>query len=180
MELAWINDVMCPVNEVPAALLDRGLYFGDGVYEVIRSYDGKLFAFEEHLGRFERSLKEIYLGHVDIQAIRDKVMEAFERAGYANAKIYFHVTRGSHMRDHLPSEGIVPNFFLTIGPLGDASPVKQKGIKVSTFPDWRWKRCDIKSLNLLPNIMARIDAAKKGCSEAILVDDANTITEGAG
>lgn len=181
MELAWINDEMCPLNEVPAALLDRGLYFGDGVYEVIRSYDGRLFAFEEHMARFERSLREIYMDYVDVAEIRRKVVEAFERAGHANAKIYFHVTRGSEMRDHLPSEGLEPNFFLTLQPLGDSAKVKEAGLKVSTFPDWRWKRCDIKSLNLLPNIMARIDAAKKGAAEAILVDETNnTITEGAG
>lgn len=180
MELALINDTMCPLNEVPAALFDRGLYFGDGVYEVIRSYDGRLFAFEEHMARFERSLKEIYIENVDIQEVRRKVEDAFEKAGYKNAKIYFHITRGSERRDHLPSEGLRPNFFLTVQPLGDASRVKEQGIKVSTFPDWRWKRCDIKSLNLLPNVLARIDAWKKGCSEAILVDDSGTITEGAG
>lgn len=180
MELAWINDEICPLNEIPAALLDRGLYFGDGVYEVIRSYEGRLFAFDEHLARFERSLKEIYMDYVDMGEIRRKVVEAFEQAGYPNAKIYFHVTRGSEMRDHMPSPDLSPNFFLTVQPLGDSTKVKETGIKVSTFPDWRWKRCDIKSLNLLPNVMARIDAGKQGCSEAILVGDDGTITEGAG
>jgi D-alanine transaminase len=68
---------------------------------------------------------------------------------------------------------------LTVTELEDDSQVKAKGISVSTYPDLRWKRCDIKSLNLLPNVLARQDAEKKGCSEAILVDEAGTITEGA-
>ena len=72
-----------------------------------------------------------------------------------------------------------PNFFLTVTELPDDIKAKTKGIAVSTHPDWRWKRCDIKSLNLLPNILAKTDAAKKGCDEAIFVDDSGLITEGA-
>ena len=83
------------------------------------------------------------------------------------------------MRDHLFDANLQPNFFLTVTPLSDDSKTKTDGIAVSTHPDWRWKRCDIKSLNLLANVLARRDAAKKGCAEAILVDDAGLITEGA-
>jgi D-alanine transaminase len=72
-----------------------------------------------------------------------------------------------------------PNFFLTVTELEDDSEAKTKGIAVSTHPDWRWKRCDIKSLNLLANVLARQEAAQKGCDEAILVDEAGLITEGA-
>jgi D-alanine transaminase len=73
---------------------------------------------------------------------------------------------------------VKPNFLLTISPLGKAENEKENGIKVSSFPDWRWKRCDIKSLNLLPNVLARMDAAGKGANEAILVNDRGEITEG--
>jgi D-alanine transaminase len=72
-----------------------------------------------------------------------------------------------------------PNFFLTITELPDDTEEKSKGIAISTYPDWRWKRCDIKSLNLLPGVLARRDAAQKDCAEAILVDQAGFITEGA-
>jgi D-alanine transaminase len=160
--------------------MDRGIYFGDGVYEVIRSYNSRIFALSEHLERFGKSLKEIGITNVNIDDISQKVQKAFEHASIDNAKIYFHITRGSAMREHAGSADLKPNFFLTITELPDSSQEKQEGIAVTTFPDWRWKRCDIKSLNLLANVLARMDAEKKGAKEAILVNDRDQITEGAG
>ena len=107
-------------------------------------------------------------------------LTAFEHANIANAKIYFHVTRGSELRSHVGSKGLKPNFFLTVTELPDDSRKKAAGIKVATHPDWRWKRCDIKSLNLMANVLAKIEVEKTGCDEAILVDDSGHITEGAG
>jgi D-alanine transaminase len=151
------------------------------VYEVIRSYNGHIFALDEHLARFERSLREIQIHGVEISEIRQKIYDAVNRSGYTNAKIYFHITRGSESkRDHLPDPELRPNFLLTVNALKDDPEYKKKGIAVSTHPDWRWKRCDIKSLNLLANVLARIEANKQGASEAILVGDDGTITEGAG
>ena len=180
MDIAMIDDQMLPMAELAGPYLDRGLYFGDGVYEVVRGYDGRIFALDEHLDRFNRSLREIQIAGVDIESVRQKVLSAVDRAGYENAKIYFHVTRGSEPRDHLPGQNAEPNFLMTISELKDDPEAKEKGIAVSTHPDWRWKRCDIKSLNLLANVLARIEAEKKGSSEAILVDDDGMITEGAG
>ena len=180
MQLAMIDGAIRPFEELEPAYLDRGIFFGDGVYEVLRSYDGRIFALDEHLRRFAGSLAAIGITGVDMDLIRSRVLKAFEAAGIANAKIYFHVTRGSAPRNHLPEANLQPNFFLTITELQDNPASKANGIAVSTHPDWRWKRCDIKSLNLLPNILARSDAAKKGCGEAIFVDDAGLITEGAG
>jgi D-alanine transaminase len=179
MQIAMVNDKILPMTELEPAYLDRGLFFGDGVYEVIRSYNGKLFALEEHLSRFARSLNGVRITKVDINVIRARVVRAFEAAGIANAKIYFHVTRGSGPRDHVPGADLEPNFFLTVIELEDESAIVNQGIAVSTYPDLRWARCDIKSLNLLPNVLARQDAAEKGCFEAILVDSSGLITEGA-
>jgi len=181
MQVAMIQGKIVPATELEPAYLDRGIYFGDGVYEVLRSYDGRIFALEEHLQRFARSLSAIEIKGVDINQVRDRIRMAFNAAAISNAKIYFHVTRGSAPRDHICAADLKPNFFLTITELADDDrQVKTEGITVSTYPDWRWKRCDIKSLNLLPNVLARRDAAKKGCAEAILVDEAGFITEGAG
>ncbi len=105
-------------------------------------------------------------------------MQGFEKAGIANAKIYFHMTRGSDMRSHGWNDHIKPNFFMTITELCDNSKIKARGVAVSTYPDLRWKRCDIKSLNLLANVLAKQDAEKKGCFEAILVNEEGFITEG--
>ncbi|MHC4477989.1 MAG: aminotransferase class IV [Planctomycetota bacterium] len=178
MELAMIADKIVPMAELDPAYLDRGMYFGDGVYEVVRSYDGKIFALEEHLQRFANSLAQTQTAGVDLETVRRRVEEAFAQAAIADAKIYFHITRGSAPRNHLCHENLKPNFFLTISHLPDDTEAKTKGIAVSTHPDWRWRRCDIKSLNLLPNVLARMDAAKKGCEEAIFVDEAGLITEG--
>jgi D-alanine transaminase len=180
MQIAMIDDKIVPFEKLEPIYLDRGLYFGDGVYEVLRSYNGKIFALEDHLKRFSKSLAAIDIRGLDINDVRDRVLEAFDKAGIDNARIYFHITRGSGPRSHNWADDIRPNFFLTITALGDDSKAKTAGIAVSTFPDWRWKRCDIKSLNLLANVLARQNAAQKGCEEAILVDENGLITEGAG
>ena len=180
MQLAMIQDRIVAMAELGPAYLDRGVYFGDGVYEVLRSYDGKIFALEEHLERFRGSLAAIGIGGIDVEQVRRRIFDAFSKAQIGNAKIYFHVTRGSAVRKHVAEGDLQPNFFLTVTELDDDTQVKAAGIAVSTHPDWRWKRCDIKSLNLLANVLARMDATKKGCDEAILVDEAGLITEGAG
>jgi D-alanine transaminase len=180
MKLAMVDDRIASFEELDPVHFDRGIYFGDGVYEVLRSYNGKIFALEEHLQRFAGSLAAIRITNIDIATVRERVERAFQTAGFANAKIYFHVTRGSEPRNHTWKPDLKPNFFLTVSELADNSQEKAKGIGVCTEPDLRWKRCDIKSLNLLPNILAKQAAADKGCSEAILVDATGYITEGAG
>ncbi|MDD5064400.1 MAG: aminotransferase class IV [Phycisphaerae bacterium] len=175
-----IDDKIVPLAELEPIYNDRGTYFGDGVYEVLRSYNGKIFALEEHLQRLTRSLSEIRIVNVDIDQIRSRIEKAFEAAGISDARIYFHITRGSVPRSHTWTADLKPNFFLTIIAQPDDTEEKSKGIAVSTHPDWRWKRCDIKSLNLLANVLARQDAEEKGCAEAVFVDDAGLVTEGAG
>ena len=180
MQIALVQDKIIPIEKLESVYLDRGVFFGDGVYEVIRSYNGKIFALEEHLQRFAASLAAIDITGIDIDRIRAGILKAVKAADITDAKIYFHVTRGSAMRNHLWKDDLEPNFFLTVTELQDDTQAKTEGIAVSTHPDWRWKRCDIKSLNLLPNVLARRDAAKKGCAEAILVNESGLITEGAG
>jgi D-alanine transaminase len=180
MQIAMIDDKIVPLDELLPIYNDRGIYFGDGVYEVLRSYNGKIFALDEHMLRLARSLAEIKITDVDIDQIRSRIKKAFDAAGVSNARIYLHITRGSAPRSHTWTADLKPNFFLTITELSADSKDKTNGITVSTHPDLRWKRCDIKSLNLLANVLARQDAEQKGCSEAIFVDDAGLITEGAG
>jgi len=180
MKLAMVDERLVPIESLDPIYCDRGLYFGDGVYEVLRSYNGKIFALDEHMERFAASLAAIRITNIDIRTVRERVERAFKAAGLPNAKIYFHVTRGSAPRNHTWDPNLKPNFFLTVSAVADHHEEKARGIAVCTHPDLRWKRCDIKSLNLLPNILARQDAADRGCDEAILVDDAGFITEGAG
>jgi D-alanine transaminase len=177
MQLAMVGDKFIESGKLDSAYLDYGTFFGDGVYEVLRSYDGKIFALEEHLDRFKRSLKEVDIEGIDIETVRQRVLKAFEKCKTPNAKIYFHITRGAGPRDHA-AEGLEPRFFLMVSELEDASDQKQNGISVMTVPDTRWKRCDIKSLNLLANVLAKRLVHKKGCQEAIFVDEKGFITEG--
>ncbi len=180
MRIAMVGDRIVSMGELDPVYLDRGIFFGDGVYEVVRSYSGRIFALEDHLARFSRSMSEIGIGGIAIDQVRERVLRAFEAADLEDARIYFHVTRGSAPRNHGWDEDMRPNFFLTVSEAPDATEDKQKGISVCTQPDWRWKRCDIKSLNLLANVLARQAAEKKGCKEAVLVDENGLITEGAG
>ena len=178
MQLAMVDDKLIETGKLDSAYFDYGVFFGDGVYEVLRSYDGRLFALEEHLARFKRSLKEVDIGGIDIETVRQRVLLAFDKCKVPNAKIYFHITRGSGPRDH-SARGLKPRFFLMVTEIDDSTEQKQRGISVITVADTRWKRCDIKSLNLLPNVLARRQAQKRGCQEAIFVDEKGCITEGA-
>ena len=178
MQIAMIDDEIIPLSDVTSERLDRGTFFGDGVYEAMRSYDGRLCTLREHLARFERNLKAIDITGIDINQIRNRVEKAYSAADIPNAIIYFHITRGSGYRSYLCGD-LKPNFFLTIAELPDFTEIKKNGISVMTYPDLRWKRCDIKTLNLLPNVLAKRAAVEKGFDDAILVDDDGLITEGA-
>lgn len=173
-----IDNEILNFGQLDRACSDRGLFFGDGVYEVIRSYDGCIFGLDEHIARFKSSLKAVEIEGVDVNVIRQRVEKAYAASGLKNAKIYFHITRGCGPRDHAAT-GLTPRFFLTVEKTDDCIEIKEKGIKVITVPDTRWARCDIKTLNLLPNVLAKKQAAKAGADEAIFVNEAGFITEGA-
>ncbi len=175
MELAMINDTVVDIKQARVSAHDRGLLFGDGVYEVIRFCNGKLFEMEEHMSRFEHSLREMdMLSHVDLGVIRNRVDQALAESKLKEAKVYFHVTRGSSPRAHDYNDSWQPEFLLTVRPVKDKHQETGRAI---IHPDWRWKRCDIKSLNLLANVLAKHAATKAGAYEAILVDEKGMITE---
>lgn len=178
MQLVMIDDKFVDSAKVDLANFDYGTFFGDGVYEFLRSYNGKLFALEEHLERFKNSLNAIEIDGISIDTIRERILTVFKKYNKPNVKIYFHVTRGTGIREHA-KDGLTPRFFLTIDEIEDASEYHKTGIKVISVPDNRWKRCDIKSLNLLPNVLAKRAAHRQDCQEAIFVDDKGYITEGA-
>ena len=114
MQIVMIGDKIAPAEEVDPVHFDRGTFFGDGVYEVIRSYDGRIFALEEHLQRFANSLSAIGIAGLDIDQVRRRLLRAFDAAGIADAKVYFHVTRGSASRDRVCNDDVRPNFFLIV------------------------------------------------------------------
>ena len=175
MELAIINDQVLPLDQAPPAVFDRGLYFGDGVYEVVVGDHQKLFAWQQHLQRFKKSLQELDLAdRVDTGRIEQHVLDALDQANLSYPLVYFHVTRGSAPRTHDYDDHWKPNFLLTVTERTHQKPLAGSAI---THPDYRWKRCDIKSLNLLGNVIAKHAATKAGAYDALLVDDQGLVTE---
>ncbi|MBN1845710.1 MAG: aminotransferase class IV [Sedimentisphaerales bacterium] len=175
MELAMINDTIVPIAEARIPAHDRGLFFGDGVYEVVAAAGGRLFGLDRHLRRLEHSLREMdMLGRVDLELIEQRVRRAYAEAQLPDAKVYFHLTRGCALRAHEYDSDWQPNFFLTVGA---RRRLPFETVTAITHPDWRWKRCDIKSLNLLANVLAQNAARRQGAYEALLVDENHCVLE---
>jgi len=177
-EVVYLNGQFVPPEEAVVSINDRGFLFGDAVYEVVRSYRGRLWALEPHLQRLRRSLSEVDLHGVDIEQLRQVIEEACRRSGFAEANVYIQVTRGVAPRRHAYSRAMRPTVLVQvrdIGPMVD--PRMDEGVEAITAPDLRWRRCDIKSTNLLANVLARTRATDQGAFEAILVDEEGYVTE---
>jgi D-alanine transaminase len=177
-ELANVNGKVVPAAEAVVPAEDRGNLFGDGVYEVLRSYGGRLWAYARHWQRLERSLGEIGIGNADLAQIGRWVRLTYEQSQISDATVYFHITRGAAPRSHAWSEDMTPNFLMTVRPFASRGPLSETGVHAITTPDQRWGRCDIKSLNLLPNVMAKQQARSRQAHEAIFVDRENRVVEG--
>lgn len=178
-DIAWVNGRVTPISEAVLPIDDRGTQYGDGVYEVLRTYGGRLFAPDRHYARLRRSAAAIGLpadGRLaSIEAIVD---ECVALAGFPESLAYVQVTRGTAPRAHVYPKGIVPNCVVTVRPLAaDYSREKRDGVRVILLPDIRWGRCDIKSLNLLPNVLAKNRANDSGAFEAVFVDRDGRVTE---
>ena len=179
-DIAFINGRFLPWEEATVSIDDRGFQFGDAVYEVIRTYRGGPFEFGAHLARLNRSAGELSIRQ---PYTREQwlgwVQQGLSLAGYQEAKIYIQVTRGVAPREHGFPSDILPTVVMTIRkfhPL--AADVRSAGVSACTREDLRWGRCDIKSVNLLANVLAREEAKKAGVFETILVRD-GFVMEGA-
>ncbi len=179
-DVAFVNGLFVPLVEAKISIEDRGFQFGDGVYEVIRTYKGRPFALEAHLARLERSAMALDLAQPYSRTEwAHLVLEGVKRAAYPEAKIYIQLSRGVAPRDHAYPAQVTPTVVMTIRefhPL-DRS-VQAAGVEVMTTEDIRWGRCDIKSVNLLANVLARQQAKQAQVFEAILVKE-GLVTEGA-
>ncbi|ULA62362.1 MAG: D-alanine aminotransferase [Nitrospira sp.] len=178
-DLAFINGRFLPWHEATVSIEDRGFQFGDGVYEVIRTYHGRPFELGAHLNRLDRSARELSLIQPYTRAQwTEWIQQGVRDAGYAEAKIYIQITRGVAARDHAFPPNVAPTVVMTIRELAPF-PIKTReaGVIAKTCEDLRWGRCDIKSVNLLANVLAREEAKRAGVFEAILVKD-GLVTEG--
>ena len=169
-----------PLDDVRVSVLDRAFMFGDAVYEVIRVYSGRAFLRGPHMDRLRRSLKEIHID-ADVARIDARMGDTLARSGVAEGMVYIQVTRGAAPRRHqFPDPPVPPNELIYIEPL-DGDPydhLRENGASLLTVPDFRWGRCDIKSVNLLANCMAAQQAKAAGCLEALLIAEDGTVTEG--
>lgn len=169
--IAWVNGKISGLQEAQVPFLDRGYFFGDGVYEAVKVCEGKLFALKEHLERFERSMKEIRITPPKSQEeLTGIIRECVEKAGIADAMVYLQVTRGVGPRMHTFLPEGKPMVTLFVAPMAPVEEkVREAGVSCITVPDERWAHPHIKTLNLLPNVLAKQEAAEKGAYEAIFV-----------
>jgi D-alanine transaminase len=178
--LACLNGELLPVDEARVPVMDRGFLFGDAVYEVIRIYEGRCWLEDEHLGRLERSLAALEFGPVDISRLTDRLRRVISASAIGEGTAYIHLTRGVASREHAFPRPGVPLTELIIVRAFDAgrlNSLRDTGVKTLSHPDLRWKRCDVKSTNLLGNVLASEAARRAGCYEAILVDSEGFVTE---
>ncbi|NUQ00860.1 MAG: aminotransferase class IV [Armatimonadetes bacterium] len=178
-EIAYLNGDFTTLDEASISVNDRGYLFGDGVYEVIRGYGGRLWTFERHWQRLARSLAELRIEGVDLDALEKIARECVRRAETAEPLLYVQITRGIAPRSHFWETNLVPSILVTVREFrGPSEQARREGVSCITTLDTRWKRCDIKSLNLLPNVMAKQEAHLAGAFEAVFRDENGTITEG--
>lgn len=180
--IAYVNGRYVPQREACVNVEDRGYQFADGVYEVVHLHQGRFIDEDRHLGRLERSLGEIRIAMpMARSALRHVLQEVARRNRVRDGLLYMQVTRGVAPRDHaFPKPGTAPALVVTIRRIGPY-PTSVDGWtgRVVTHPDERWARCDIKSVGLLPNVLARQAAREQGAIEAVLVGPGGMVTEGA-
>ncbi len=182
--ISYLNGTFQPVNEARISPLDRGFIFGDGIYEVIPVYGGKLFRLDEHLKRLDDNLAAVRikqpLSDIAWQSVLNEMVARNQPINGDEQSIYLQITRGIAERDHgFPDSHIEPTLFIMSSALKPLpTSIAEHGVTAITHEDIRWKNCHIKSTSLLGNILLRQHAYDEDAVEAILIRDGE-VTEGA-
>ncbi len=179
-DLVCLNGELMPADEAKIPIWDRGFIFGDAVYEVLRIYHGRCWLEDEHWARLRRSLHEMRITGVDLDRLKQRAERTIAVSGVLEGIIYLHVTRGVAPRAHaFPGPHVPPTEFIAVRPYDDSQTAQSRetGVDVITHPDLRWKRCDVKSTNLLANVLANEAAHQAGALEAVLVSPEGFVTE---
>jgi D-alanine transaminase len=181
--IAYVNGRYQPLAAAKVHVEDRGYQFGDGVYEVCEVRDGRPIDQRRHLERLQRSLSELRIAlPISLRALDVVLHEVVRRNRIGYGIVYLQITRGVARRDHaFPTVAVTPSLVVTARPLNLLRNEKlaEDGIAVISVPDNRWGRVDIKTIGLLPNVLARQAAIEKGARDAWFVDSAGTVTEAA-
>jgi D-alanine transaminase len=177
--LANLNGEIMPLEAVRISALDRGFLLGDAIYEVLRVYGGKPWLEEGHFERLKRSLREVRIEGVDLHRLRQRMHQTLAASSFLEATLYIQITRGSAPRSHVFPAQATPLELLYVQAFADPyQEGRRSGIRAITHADLRWERCDIKSTNLLANVLAAQAAKEAGCKEALLFLPDGTLTEG--
>src|SRR5271169_815844 len=181
--IAYVNGRYLPMRAAMVHVEDRGYQFGDGVYEVCEVREGRLIDERRHLARLKRSLDELRIRQpMSPRALGVVLREVIARNRISYGTVYLQVTRGVARRDHaFPVPEVTPSLVVTARPLSGARnmALAATGIAVISMPDNRWGRVDIKTIGLLPNVLARQSAIEQGARDAWFVDKDGAVTEGA-
>lgn len=171
-EIVYLNNQFVEKQDAKISPDDRGFIFADGVYEVIKYYNGKPFRYDDHLWRLKRSLSEMEIGFDtnNLGSIFNELLVKNELTG-KHAGLYLQISRGEHRRVHHFPENITPTVYAFAYHMPSFTDNLENGIKVITHEDIRWQRCDIKSVSLLPNSMIYNKAVKAGAGESVLIRD---------
>jgi D-alanine transaminase len=175
--LCFLNGEYLPVSQAKVSVLDRGFIFGDGIYDVVPVYGQRLFRFDEHLARLQRSMAKLRIVNPAereewLARCRRLVAATAESTGAADQVVYIQVTRGVAPRDHVMPVGITPTVFMMSSPMKPpTAEQRHQGVACITARDFRWERGDIKSISLLGNVMARQMSADRGALETIMFRD---------
>jgi len=181
--IAYVNGRYLPLRDAKVHVEDRGYQFSDGVYEVCEVRDGRLIDERRHLERLQRSLSELRIHlPISLRALDVVLHETVRRNRIGYGIVYLQITRGVARRDHaFPTVPVEPSIVVTARPLNRArnEALAEKGIAVVSVPDNRWGRVDIKTIGLLPNVLARQAAIEQGAHDAWFVDRDGAVTEAA-
>lgn len=181
MKYVFLNGEFIPKEEAKISVDDRGFLFGDGVYEVIRAYDGKLFRLDDHIERLFNSARAIKLPEVyTAEEIKKNVRKLLNMSEQKDVEIYIEWTRGVAPREHAFPDKATPTFLMMLLKPHSSPPERyRKGVRIVSYPEIRWKYPYIKTVNLLPNVLAKQYAKENGGFEAIFVhEDTRIVTEG--
>jgi D-alanine transaminase len=180
--IAYVNGAYVPLRSASVSITDRGFQFGDSIYEVWAVRGGRMFDIEGHMTRLQRSLSELRIASpMSEAALMAVIRETMRRNRVRDGIVYVQVSRGAANRDHVfPAPGTKPTIVVTAKNLDRHAIAKRAaaGVKVISVAETRWARRDIKSVNLLPNVLARQAAKEKGAFEAWFVDAEGLVTEG--
>jgi D-alanine transaminase len=177
--MIYLNGEFIPKNEAVISPEDRGFNFADGIYEVIKYYNGKPYRYADHLDRLKRSLREVQISFEGCDQLESVFQELLEKNGIGGqeAGVYLQISRGSQTRIHRFPDNIKPTVYATVFPFASKWDQLENGVKVISTEDIRWLRCDIKSISLLPNVMAAQKAHEQDAVEAIFIRN-GVVTEG--